>query len=78
MPRILPWDEKLKYARPIYGKEFKFMTPRAMEDFAGDLDEEDLEVRIDILASEKWFCEHMTDYISNLIKVQLEDVKEDP
>lgn len=78
MPRILPWDEKLKYVRPTYNKYFDFLTPRAIEDFQGDLDEETVETLIDILASEKWFCEHMTDYVSQLIKVQLEDVKEDP
>lgn len=78
MPRILPWDEQLKYVRPNFGKYFKFMTPRAMEDFEGTPAEDELEAKIDILASEMWFCEHMTDYVSNLIKVQLEDVKEDP
>lgn len=78
MPHILPWDEKLKYVRPTFDKYFNFMTSRAMEDFQGDLDEETLEILADILASEMWFCEHIDNYTSHLIKTQLEDVKEDP
>lgn len=79
MPRILSWDEKLKYVRPTYDKHFNFLTPEGVEYIeTSGIDAEEMEAKIDILASELWFCEHMTDYISNLIKVQLEDVKEDP
>lgn len=78
MPRIISWDEQLNYVRPNFEKYFKYLTPRAREMFEDDLSEEEVEAYIDILASEKWFCEHITDYVSHLIKVQLEDVKEDP
>jgi hypothetical protein len=54
------------------------MTPIAMEYFTESMSDEELEAKVDLVASELWFCEHMTDYISNLIKTQLEDVKEDP
>ena len=79
MPRIVTWDEKLQYVRPTYDKHFNFLTPEGVEYIeTSSIDAEEMEAKIDILASELWFCQHMTDYISNLIKVQLEDVKEDP
>ena len=79
MPRIVAWDEKLQYVRPTYDKHFNFLTPEGVEYIeASGVDANEMEARIDILASELWFCQHMTNYISNLIKVQLEDVKEDP
>lgn len=79
MPRIVTWDEKLQYVRPTYDKHFNFLTPEGVEYIeTSGIDAEEMEAKIDILASELWFCQHMTDYISNLIKVQLEDVKEDP
>lgn len=79
MPRIATWDEKLQYVRPTYDKHFNFLTPEGIEYVeTSGINAEEMEAKIDILASELWFCQHMTDYISNLIKVQLEDVKEDP
>lgn len=79
MPRIVTWDEKLQYVRPTYDKHFNFLTPEGVEYIeTSTVDVNEMEARIDILASELWFCQHMTNYISNLIKVQLEDVKEDP
>ena len=79
MPRIVAWDEKLQYVRPTYDKHFNFLTPEGVEYIeASGVDANEMEARIDILASELWFCQHMTNYISNLIKEQLEDVKEDP
>lgn len=79
MPRIVTWDEKLQYVRPTYDKYFNFLTSEGVEYIeTSAVDTNEMEARIDILASELWFCQHMTDYISNLIKVQLEDIKEDP
>lgn len=79
MPRIVTWDEKLQYVRPTYDKHFNFLTPEGVEYIeTSGVDAGEMEAKIDILASELWFCQHMTNYISNLIKVQLEDVKEDP
>lgn len=79
MPRIVTWDEKLQYVRPTYDKYFNFLTLEGVEYIeTSAVDANEMEARIDILASELWFCQHITNYISNLIKVQLEDVKEDP
>lgn len=79
MLRIVTWDEKLQYVRPTYDKHFNFLTPEGIEYIETSApDAEAMEAKIDVLASELWFCQHITNYISNLIKVQLEDVKEDP
>lgn len=78
MPRIVRWDEQIKYVRPNFGRQFSFMTPIAMEYFTESMSDEEMDAKVELVASELWFSEHMTDYISNLIKVQLEDVKEDP
>lgn len=78
MPHIIQWDEQIKYVRPNFGRQFSFMTPIAMEYFTESMSDEEMDAKVELVASELWFSEHMTDYISNLIKVQLEDVKEDP
>lgn len=79
MPRIVTWYEKLQYVRPTYDKHFNFLTPEGIKYIETSAhNAEAMEAKIDVLASELWFCQHMTNYISNLIKVQLEDVKEDP
>lgn len=78
MPRIVSWDEQLKYIRPNFDKYLKFMTPKAIEYVESSTSDEEMEAKIDILASELWFCEHMTNYVSDLIKIELESVKEDP
>ena len=78
MPHIVSWDEQIKYVRPNFGRQFSFMTPVAMEYFAESMSDEEMEAKVELVASELWFSEHMNDYISNLIKKQLEDVKEDP
>jgi hypothetical protein len=78
MPHIVQWDEQIKYVRPNVGRQFSFMTPIAMEYFTESMSDEEMDAKVELVASELWFSEHMTDYISNLIKVQLEDVKEDP
>lgn len=78
MPHIVSWDEQIKYVRPNFGRQFSFMTPVAMEYFAESMSDEEMEAKVELVASELWFSEHMSNYISNLIKTQLEDVKEDP
>ena len=78
MPHIVSWDEQIKYVRPNFGRQFSFMTPVAMEYFAESMSDEEMDAKAELVASELWFSEHMSNYISNLIKIQLEDVKEDP
>lgn len=78
MPHIVQWDEQIKYVRPNVGRQFSFMTPMAMESFAESMSDEEMDAKVELVASELWFSEHMSNYISNLIKTQLEDVKEDP
>ena len=78
MPHIVQWDEQIKYVRPNFGRQFSFMTPIAMEYFAESMSDEEMDAKVELVASELWFSEHMSNYISNLIKTQLEDVKEDP
>lgn len=78
MPHIVQWDEQIKYVRPNVGRQFSFMTPIAMEYFSESMSDEEMDAKVELVASELWFSEHMSNYISNLIKIQLEDVKEDP
>ena len=78
MPHIVQWDEQIKYVRPNFGRQFSFMTPIAMEYFEESMSDEEMDAKVELVASELWFSEHMSNYISNLIKTQLEDVKEDP
>ena len=78
MPHIVQWDEQIKYVRPNVGRQFSFMTPMAMEYFAESMSDEEMDAKVELVASGLWFSEHMSNYISNLIKTQLEDVKEDP
>ena len=78
MPHIVQWDEQIKYVRPKFGRQFSFMTPIAMEYFSESMSDEEMDAKVELVASELWFSEHMSNYISNLIKTQLEDVKEDP
>lgn len=70
MPHIAKWDEKLNYVRPIVSIDMRFLTEHAAELFVNC---DNIDEVIEQIASEAWFCEHMTGYESDLF-----DLKEVP
>ena len=63
MPHIVQWDEQIKYVRPNFGRQFSFMTPIAMEYFSESMSDEEMDAKVELVASELWVSEHMSNYI---------------
>ena len=70
MPRMVKWEEKIKYVRPTVSLDLSFLTEAAESKIEKAVD---LEEVVEELSSELWFCEHMSNYSSPFI-----DIKEKP
>ena len=69
MPRIVKWEEKVKYVRPTLSLDLSFLTEAAEVKIEKAVD---LEEVINELSSELWFCEHMVKYASPFIDLKEE------